>query len=39
LKPEGKRSLGRPRLRWGKVLKLDLQGIEWEGADWINLAE
>jgi hypothetical protein len=28
-KPEGKRPLGRTRLRW-----VDLGGIEWVGVDW-----
>jgi hypothetical protein len=38
MNPEGKKPLGRPRLRWEKMLKVDLQGVEWEGADWIDLA-
>jgi len=38
MKPEGKKQLGRPRLRWEKMLKVYLQGVEWEGTDWIDLA-
>ena len=37
-KPEGKRPLGRPRLRWEDNIKLDL----WEvggGGDWMELAQ
>jgi hypothetical protein len=36
-KPEGKRSLGRPRSRWENI-KMDLRKIEFEGVDWIHLA-
>jgi len=28
-KPEGKRSLGRPRRRWEGNIKLDLHEVEW----------
>jgi hypothetical protein len=28
-KPEGKRPLGRPRLRWEDNIKMDLQEVEW----------
>jgi hypothetical protein len=28
-KPEGKRLLGRPRLRWEDNIKLDLQEVGW----------
>jgi len=28
-KPEGKRPLGRPRLRWEDNIKIDLQGVGW----------
>jgi hypothetical protein len=37
-KPEGKRPLGRLRLRWGDNIKMDLQGMGCEGMDWIELA-
>jgi hypothetical protein len=32
-KPEGKRPLGRPRLRWVDNIKMDLRGIGWYGLD------
>jgi hypothetical protein len=32
-KPEGKRPLGRPRLRWVKHIKIDLREIGWSGLD------
>jgi hypothetical protein len=32
-KPEGKRSLGRPRLRWVDNIRMDLAEIEWDGMD------
>jgi hypothetical protein len=38
-KPEGKRPLGRPRRRWVDNNKIDLREIEWDGMDWINLAQ
>jgi hypothetical protein len=34
-KPGGKRSLGRPRLRWVDNIKIDLREIGWYGMDWI----
>jgi hypothetical protein len=37
-KPEGKRPLGRPRRRWEKNIKMDLQEVEYKGRDWIELA-
>jgi len=30
-KPEGKRPLGRPRLRWENNIKMDLEAVGWEG--------
>ena len=36
-RPEGKRPLGRPRLRWEDNIKMDLQEVEWGGMDWISL--
>jgi hypothetical protein len=30
-KPEGKRPLGRPRLRWENNIKMNLQAVGWEG--------
>jgi hypothetical protein len=38
-KPEGKRTLGRPRRRWVDNIKMDLTEIEWDGVDWIELAQ
>jgi len=37
-KPEGKRPLGRPRVRWDVDIKMDLQEMGWRGMDWIDLA-
>jgi hypothetical protein len=38
-RPEGKRPLGRSRLRWVDNIKMDLRGIGWGGMDWIDLAQ
>jgi hypothetical protein len=38
-KPEGKRSLGRPRLRWVDNIKMDLREIGWDAMDLIDLAQ
>jgi len=38
-KPEGKRPLGRPRLRWEDNIKLDIREVGCGGMDWINLAQ
>jgi hypothetical protein len=32
-KPEGKRPLGRPRIRWEDNIKMDLIEIVWDGMD------
>jgi len=37
-KPEGKRPLGRPRLRWEDNTEMDLQEVGCGGVDWIELA-
>jgi hypothetical protein len=37
--PEGKRPLGRPRLRWMDNIKMDLAERELGGVDWIGLAQ
>jgi hypothetical protein len=34
-KPEGKRTLGRPRRRWEDNIRTDLREIGWGGMDWI----
>ena len=38
-KPEGKRSLGRPRHRWEDNIKMDFQEVGCGGMDWIELAQ
>jgi len=38
-KPEGKRSLGRPRRRWVDNIKMHLQEVGCGGMDWIELAQ
>jgi hypothetical protein len=37
-KPEGKRSLGRPRRRWVDNIRMDLGEVGWGYVDWICLA-
>jgi hypothetical protein len=38
-KPEGRRQLGRPRLRWEDNIKMDLQEVGCGVMDWIELAQ
>jgi hypothetical protein len=38
-RPEGKRPLGRPKLRWEASIKLGLREIGIDGANWIQLAQ
>jgi hypothetical protein len=38
-KPEGKRTLGRPRRRWEDGVKMDLRKIGGRGVEWIHLAQ
>jgi hypothetical protein len=38
-KPEGKRQLGRPRLKWKDNIKMDIQEVGCRGMDWIELTE
>jgi hypothetical protein len=38
-KPEGKRPLGRLKLRWEDNIKMDLQEVGCGGMDWIELAQ
>jgi hypothetical protein len=38
-KPEGKRPLGKQRRRWVDNNKIDLREKEWDGMDWIDLAQ
>ena len=37
--PEGKRSFGSPRIRWGDNIKVDLQdvGLVWAGLVWLRI--
>jgi hypothetical protein len=37
--PEGRRPLGRPRLRWVDNIKMDLREVGWDGVDWIDTAQ
>jgi hypothetical protein len=39
-KPEGKRPLGRPRLRWEDNIRMDLQEVRrgvWTGLGWLRV--
>jgi hypothetical protein len=38
-KPEAKRPLARPRRMCEDNIKTDLREIEWDGMDWIDLAQ
>jgi hypothetical protein len=38
-KPDGKRPLRRPRLRWVDNIKRDLRELGWGDMDWIDLAQ
>jgi hypothetical protein len=38
-KPERKGLLGRPRCRWVDNIKIDLREREWDGMNWIDLAQ
>jgi len=38
-RPEGKRPLGRPRLRWEDNIKVYYNDVGWEVMDWIALAQ
>jgi hypothetical protein len=37
-KPEGK-TLGRCRRKWEDNIRMHLREIEWEGVDWVHLAQ
>jgi hypothetical protein len=36
-KKEGRRPLGRPRLRWVDNINIDLREIGWDGVEWFGL--
>jgi len=38
-KPERKKPLWRPRLRWDHNIKMDLQAVGYRGIHWIELAQ
>jgi hypothetical protein len=38
-KPERRRPLGRPRHRRVDNIKMDIREIEWDGMDWIDMAQ
>ena len=38
-KPEGKRSLGRPKRRWENNIKMYLHEVGCGGMDWIEVAQ
>jgi hypothetical protein len=38
-RPEVKRRLGRPRLRWEDNIKMDLRETGIEGSNWIRLSQ
>ena len=38
-KPEGKRSLGKPRRRWEDNIKMELQEVGGGRGDWMDLAQ
>jgi hypothetical protein len=38
-KPEGRRSLGRPKCKWMNNIRMDLGVIGWAGMDWIGLPQ
>jgi hypothetical protein len=38
-KPEGNKSLGRPRHRWEDNIKMHLQEVGCGGVDWIEVAQ
>jgi hypothetical protein len=39
MKPEGKRLLRSPWHRWEDNTGMNLREIEWEGMDWIHVAQ
>jgi hypothetical protein len=39
IKPERRKPLGGPRLRWVNNIKMNLIEVGWGGVDWIDLAQ
>jgi len=37
--PEGRRPLGRPRVRWEDNIKMDFKDVAWVCMDWTDVAE
>jgi len=37
--PDGKRPLGRVRIRWEDNIKIDLQGVGYGGINWIEVTQ
>jgi hypothetical protein len=38
-KPEGRRPLGRPKLRWLDSIRMDIVEVGWGEVDWVGLAQ
>jgi len=38
-KPQDKRPLGRPRIRWEDNIKMNHQEVGWGGMDWVDLSQ
>jgi hypothetical protein len=38
-KPEGRRPLGRPKLRWLDNIRIDLVEVGWRDVEWVGLAQ
>jgi hypothetical protein len=38
-KLEGRRLLGKPRVRWEYNIKMNLREVEWKDVDWMHLAQ
>jgi hypothetical protein len=38
-KPERKRTLGKPRSKWGDFIRTDPKEIEWEFVNWMHLSQ
>jgi len=38
-KTGGNRPLGKPRHKWKYNIRIDLEEVQWEGVEWISLAQ